>query len=293
MKMTVMKAISRIEQALKRPVSSRVVTLGLAGLLSVGCSSSGHPVEAGDEADETDASSDETTSHDEPSQSETLSTEVATSGADLDASIASTADFTSIHVDAAVATSTFVGAASSTTEPVVSDSDASVILEPGIETLTASELCERVEYLEGQTVDVDLHEQLSLTAWRELDLTALGNDSTTLATDTATDAGACSDGFAAYAVKCRGTSLIVMAPTLLFGEGPEIGGETVGFGCWQHGCDVECVPAAMDEVALVRGRVGAPINRYYDEKSGDFRGLLRLNGADFDAIGFLEVLSQP
>lgn len=294
MKATIMKAAAMAETAMtgaaNRGYWRSVLGLVLAGMLSGACSDSGRANQANDETDEASEDSGETTSH--GSKSESQPSDAATSR-ESDASVASTVDTTSLDVDAALATSSAVSTVSSTTgssAPITDD--ASVILEPDIQTLTVAQLCDQLAYLEGETVDVDLHDQLVQTEWRELDFVPVDADAAPVATDIATDAGPCTEAFAAYSVACRGHRLIVSAPSLVFGEGPEIGGETVGFGCWQRACETACMPPELADVASVRVRIEAPINGYFDEEAGVFRGLTRLNGVDFDAIGLLEITNR-
>lgn len=291
MKTTVVNVAAMAEAV--RSLGRSMLGLGLAGMMSGACSDSGRPVEANDGGEQTNEDPGETTSYSRPNESDADAPDVVT-GRENDASVASTRAATSVDVDAALATSSAVSTASTTTESgAPSTDDASVILEPVIDTLTVAELCEQLPYLEGRSVDVDLHDQLVRTDWQAIDFVAFGGDAAPIATDTATDAGTCVEGFAAYSVPCRGNRLIVSAPGLVFGEGPEIGGETVGLGCWQRGCASECVPALIAEVASVRVRVEAPANSSFDEEAGVLRGLARLNGVDLDAIGLLEILSRP
>lgn len=184
---------------------------------------------------------------------------------------------------------TSVSSGLDTTAPTSSESDASLILEPEFEQLSVAQLCEQIARLEGQSVDVDLTGELRTSDWRDVASDAPSLDA---GLGGAVDAMACSQRFAVYVAPCSGSVLVVTAPTLVFGQGPVIGGEEVGLGCWEAECAGGCLPETSADVGKVRVRIALPLNPNYDEVLAVDVGDIRVNGVDIEGIGQLEVLER-
>lgn len=167
------------------------------------------------------------------------------------------------------------------------DRDASIIIEPEVEALAIAELCQRIGSLEGESVDVDLTAELETSDW-----IAVAPASADAAADSAADAMVCEERFAAFVVRCNASLLVITAPTFAFGEGPLVGGEQVGFGCWESACDAGCLPQSVEGIGRVRVRVTAPVNPRYDEERAVTVGEIRVNGVDVAGIAQLEILER-
>lgn len=258
-----------------------------------GCGSGGNHVEAsfdaGGAATSSSAPADGSVSH------ESNDATRPDAGTDAGSNVAVT--WSSLDAGATVA--------SSTTENVrTASGDASAIVEPTFEQLTLAEVCERVVYLDGEMVDVDLSGTLRVGEWTRVtsfgELASAGDasfgevDGGSRKLDAGgSDAGVvlCDERFAAYSAPCAGSVLVVSAPTLVFGEGPTIGGERVGFGCWESGCETACLPETTDQVGVVRVRVSAPVNARYDAVLETVVGDVRINGVDVQGAGLVEILT--
>lgn len=208
------------------------------------------------------------------------------SASDSGAGSESTYDATQSTAIAATSAVEATSGAESASMPGPNDADASLILDPEFDQVSAAELCERIAYLEGESIDVDLTNELALGDFE--DLLPASYDAGSYEPDAMT----CHTRFAPYVVPCDGSVLVVTAPTLAFGEGPLVGGELVGIGCWEKGCTDGCLPEVASAVGKVRVRVTAPINSHYDEESGTIIGDIRVNGVDVRGIAQLEVLEH-
>lgn len=266
-----------------------VSTLGSA------CSSGAKPTEVGIDASGEDATGESTPSGTSVShaRSDARSDDAGVdAGADVGA--------TSGALDGGA-----TGAESMTDGVSTATKDASVIVAPMFEQLTLAQVCERVLYLDGEVVDVDLSGLLRLGEWAPVTLfgarvsaadASVGEvDARSGELDAGVDdagAGTCEERFAAYVAPCAGSVLVVSAPTLAFGEGPTVGGERVGFGCWESECLASCLPTSTQEVGVVRVRVSAPVNARYDAARAVVVGDVRVNGVDVEAAGLVEILTR-
>lgn len=246
-----------------------------------GCSSEGArpPSQASEETSEQDPG-DSSTPHDAGSPAATGdeasdASNVGTGSTQLELDTTASSLASDSTAASAIVTSTSIG------------QDASVILDPEFEALSVDELCERIGYLEGESVDVDLTTELIPSEWSAVVATSID-----AGTNAVNDAMVCEQRFAAYVVPCNGSVLVVTAPTFAFGQGPSIGGEVVGFGCWDSACDTGCLPDSIDGAGKVRVRVTAPVNPRYDEERSVTVGDIRVSGVDVEGVAQLEVLER-
>ncbi len=251
----------------------------LAALLTIcGCSSSGMPPRASEEEATAEESRESPTSGDSFTTLETIYI--------ADGAVTFFHDASSPPSATSTATSVTSVPPSDAGTPPASTGDASVIEQPTIEEVTFDALCDRITTLEGRIVDVDLADRAVVGDWFEPPITEV-------LADASVDAGVCGERFAAYVVPCRGSVLVASSPTFVFGEGPLVGGEHVGLGCAETGCQSRCYPELPSQLGLVRLRVGAVVNASFDEQLGLYVGDVRINGADIRGIAALEVLELP
>lgn len=258
----------------------------VAALVSgvVACSSAAppSPADSGDETRAEDETSAVTAQATAPDASETRVdvTSVGDAGVGSTNTSSSNGEAASSGVDA----ETTASVESSEGDDGSSDVDASVILEPDFEELSIEQVCEQIPYLEGQSVDVDLSNVLTSTEPYVVSLDDAG--------DAGADAAVCEQRFSAFVAACAGSILVVTAPTLEFGVGPRVGGEPVGFGCWDSECVAGCVPEDVTAVGKLRVRVTAPLAPRYDEVRDVTVGDVRVNGVDIEAVALLEVIER-
>ncbi len=262
---------------MRKPVKLRHYLAAL--LTTCGCSSSGTPSRASD-AQATD---------EESVQSQTSVDSLATLGTSYVAdggAVTFFPDASSAPSSRSTATSVPSVPSIDAGTPPGSTGDASLIEQPTIEELSFDELCDGITTLEGRIVDVDLASRAVVGEWFE-------PSTMEAVADASVDAGECGVRFAAYVAPCRGSVLVASSPTFVFGEGPVVGGERVGLGCWETACQSRCYPESPSQFGLVRLRVGAVVNASFDEQLGVYVGDVRLNGADIRGIAALEVLELP
>lgn len=162
----------------------------------------------------------------------------------------------------------------------------SPIEEPAISQLTWEELCGAVTGLEGRIVEVDLTNRVRRGPWLppdgELEEPGVSRD--------AGDASTCGERFAPYVAPCNGSVVVLQSPALVFGEGPNLGGESVSAGCWESDCEDACLPEEVNTFGRVRARVSGVVNLAYDPTLDIYVGEVRIHGFDVRGVAVLELL---
>lgn len=173
------------------------------------------------------------------------------------------------------------------TSPELDVADASSpIEEPVVSQLTWGELCTAVGQLEGRVVEVELTNQVLRGSW-------LTSNVPLEEAGVLPDAGresACGERFAPYVAPCNGSVVVIQSPELVFGEGPNLGGEAMSVGCWESACERTCLPEGANAFERVRARVGGVINLAFDPTLDIYVGETRINGFDVSGVAVLEVL---
>lgn len=206
--------------------------------------------------------------------------------------------------DAAVSTPVMADAATwGETRDAASDPDVTTtpetdtqrIEQPTIRRVSFEELCTDVAALEGTVFDVDLTNVGRLGEWVDVTPAPFADAGVELAWDAAAEAGTCLTRFAPFELPCRGSVLVVTAPTRVFGSGPSIGEETVGLGCWEAECNSGCVPSELagNYIGVARARVIPVVDARFDEALMTYVGDLRVNGVTLNALAGLEILELP
>lgn len=257
----------------------RALFAGFGLVWACACNTSRPPVATNEQQTE---SRDETTAEQDSSSSENDTSSFVDAGSSATSTGSSSASSAPVSSDAES-----LGSSSTSSEQVSlatgTDDAGPAILPPVIEEVTVAELCERVEYLTGETIDVDLRNEVTTGEWFLL------REGPVAGLDAGLDAAACGERFAPYVVSCRGSVLVLSAPSRAFGEGAEVGGESVGVGCWEAECENGCLPEAGDGFGKVRLRVGPVIDARFDEALSLSVGDVRVNGVDVECLAELEL----
>lgn len=173
------------------------------------------------------------------------------------------------------------------TPPDATDAGSSII-QPTDDPIDVVTLCAGAWELQGRVVRIDLLGQVTPAEWRVVDVPT-GEHAGARDASAPMDADACVDKFAPYVVACTHGVMLVHSPSMVYGTGPIVGGENVSMGCWQHECNSACLPAALEDVGVVRVSM-SPIVANTSQEGGPAKtGWVRVNGVELEVLATLEV----